>query len=93
MDIQKDDYSVLDEITSPVQEVVKELQGYTNVLTDENETMQLSVDSITINTALELDVHVDESGKVTLGTVSRHVETEITDAPILHKLSITIAES
>lgn len=91
--LQQPDYKLLDEATSPIQEVLNEIQHFTKGIEDEQANLKMEIDAVKIETPVELDVHVDEAGRVTLGTTSRHTTADVSFEPVLHQLKLTITSN
>lgn len=84
------DYSSLDESTSPIQEVLRELRQFAGTVGDPEMGGMIQVEQVSLDTPVELDVHVDESGKVTLGTCSRHTSADLSFEPVMHQMRMVI---
>lgn len=87
---KREEHIPLDEAMSPVKNVIHELYQFTGSMVDEEQALRMDVDQVKMEVPVELDVYVDENGRVTLGTSSRHTSADVSFEPVLHQLKLTI---
>ncbi len=84
----------MDELFFPLSQIVKDLSATdNNSFTDENAGVHTYISEIQIETPVELDLIIDESGKIKIGSVPPLYYVDTTFKPSYHKIKFTVTEN
>jgi hypothetical protein len=83
---------LIDEAMISFEEMVNELTEPVGEIIDEENGVLMGISKISIDMPIQLDVVVDENGKVHLGTTPPLYHVETSFMPIFHQLRFTFEE-
>jgi len=85
-------YQSIDEALEPFSNMVEMLSDITSSAQEENVWNAMRIDQMRMDFPCELDVIVDENGKVTLGSAPPTQQIETSFMPVIHNMKLTITE-
>jgi hypothetical protein len=87
MDTQ--DYSLLDESTTPLHAFTQALTGLQGCVVEED-LASWSIAAVHLDMPLELDVHVLDNGQLVLGSTPPHIKMDSSFPTVYHTLRVTL---
>lgn len=87
------DYSKIDEAMLPFFEYVQKLSEFEkSSFTDEEKSFTISIESVSVETPFELDIQMDEDGKLIIGASPPLYYVQTTVTPVFHSMKIKMME-
>jgi hypothetical protein len=83
---------LIDEAMMTVEEMVSDLTEPLDEIVDEENGVLMGISSISVDMPIQLDVVVDDNGKVHLGTTPPLYHLETSFMPVFHQLRFTFEE-
>ena len=78
---------------SPFFEYVQKLSKFEkSSFTDEEKSLTMSIESVTVETPFELDIQTDNNGKLVIGASPPLYYVQTTVEPVFHSMKIRIIE-
>ena len=84
----------IDEAMLPFFEYVQKLSVYEkSMLTDEERSFTMSIESVAIETPFELDIQTDENGKLIIGASPPLYHVQTTMEPVFHSMKMKLVSA